>query len=251
MDQTLLILAQMFLVMVVIGVVCCLYYGLNYCWSSIGVEQERRQLLLRYIVLGVLLWLTFLAALVRIRFFENFSSMPPRITVAVLPPLILIVYLMFSKSFAQKVLQFIPPKWLVLVQSFRIAVELILWMGLLGGFVPYQMTFEGFNYDIIVGITALLAGTAFFLRGRYRKFEVFIWNVSGLALLINIVAISFLSAPSPFRVFMNEPANTFIAYFPFIWIPGFLVPFALAMHLFSIKQIFLRPRLTSSSKKLI
>jgi len=244
MDSTLYILAEILLVGVVVGLIYCIYYGLNYCWKNIGIEDQRRKLLLRYVIGGVLLWLAFLAALARFRFFENFYVLPPRIGVAVLPPVILIIVLMLSKPFAQKVLQFIPRKWLVLIQSYRIVVELILWIGFIGGFVPYQMTFEGFNYDIIVGITAILAGTAFFIKGRYRRFEVFIWNVSGIALLINIVAISFLSAPSPFRVFMNEPANTFVAYYPFIWIPGFVVPFALAMHLFSIKQIFLQQETT-------
>jgi hypothetical protein len=30
-----------------------------------------------------------------------------------------------------------------------------------------------------------------------------------------------------------------MAHFPFIWIPGFIVPFALAMHLFSLKLLVL------------
>jgi hypothetical protein len=70
----------------------------------------------------------------------------------------------------------------------------------------------------------------------HRKVAI-AWNVIGLLLVANIVIISILSAPTPFRVFMNEPANTFIAYLPFVWLPSFIVPVAYWMHILSIKQL--------------
>ena len=90
-------LAQILLVAVVGTLIYSVYYGLNYCWTKIGIPEERRNLLLRYSIVGILLWLTFLAALVRLRFFEDFYSLPPKIGVAILPPLVLIIYLMFSR----------------------------------------------------------------------------------------------------------------------------------------------------------
>jgi len=110
-------------------------------------------------------------------------------------------------------------------------------MGMLANFVPFQMTFTGFNYDIIVGITAILGGMVFFGKGRLRRFEAIIWNIFGILLLLFIVGISAVSAPGPLQIFTNEPANRMIAFVPFIWLPGFVVPFALAMHLFSLKQL--------------
>ena len=118
-------------------------------------------------------------------------------------------------------------------------VEILLWLGYLGGFVPPQMTFEWLNYDIIAGLTAILAGRVFFSNGRIRRTEAIIWNIFGIVLLINILLIAALSTPSPFQLFYIEPENTFVAYFPFIWIPGFFVPFALSMHLFSLKQLWM------------
>jgi hypothetical protein len=41
---------------------------------------------------------------------------------------------------------------------------------------------------------------------------------------------------------MNEPANTVIAYFPFVWLPGFVVPVAYTLHLLSIKKCLLEKR---------
>ena len=41
--------------------------------------------------------------------------------------------------------------------------------------------------------------------------------------LLNIVAIAILSSRLPLRRFHNQPANTFIARFPYMWLPMFLV----------------------------
>jgi hypothetical protein len=65
-------------------------------------------------------------------------------------------------------------------------------------------------------------------------------------LLFNIVIISILSTPTPFRFFMNEPANTIVAAWPFIWLPGFVVPMAFLLHVFSLKQLWAGSR---SSKR--
>lgn len=52
----------------------------------------------------------------------------------------------------------------------------------------------------------------------------------GCALLATIVTVAFLSAPTPLRVFMNEPANTIVTTFPYVWLPAFLVQAALFGH---------------------
>jgi len=237
MNNSLFIASQLLLMGIVFGLVMTINYGLAYALKKRGVEKNRRKDILLYTTTAILFWLTMLAVLAYLEFFSDFQSLPPNLVFAVLPIMILILFLLFSKNFSNKVLRFIPQQWLVYIQSFRIVMELFLWLGLLVGFVPFQMTFEGLNLDIIVGITALLAGNLFFKKRHYRRFQAIVWNISGLLLLVNIVVISMLSTPSPFRVFMNEPANTMVAYFPFIWIPGFIVPFALAMHLFSLKQL--------------
>jgi hypothetical protein len=51
-----------------------------------------------------------------------------------------------------------------------------------------------------------------------------------------------LSAPTPFRVLASDPPNTFMAYFPYVLLPAFLVPCALLMHLLSIRQLRARPQ---------
>lgn len=233
---------QILLVLLTFVLLYCLVRTLKYAFIKLGFSKNKQKQLLYFISFGLTCWLGILAVLSLLGVFEDFATIPPKILVAVFPSIVLIGGLLISKPFF-KILAQIPPAWLIYIQSFRFILELILWLGLVAGIVPFQMTIEGFNYDIVVGITAIMAGFVFFGKGRFRHFEAFIWNLFGIILLINIVFISVISTPSPFRIFFNEPANTIIAYFPFIWIPGFFVPFALAMHLFSIKQIWYHKKL--------
>ena len=239
MNRTIYLFNQLLILLLVLALIASTLYAIRFVLQKRKTEPQVLKRFLQYIGGGFFCWLALLSVLSLSGFFTDFQSLPPKILIAVIPPVGFTIYLLFSKSFT-KILFDLPTSWLIYIQSFRIPMELLLWFGFLGGFVPFQMTFEGLNYDILVGITALMAGYVFFYRGRYLRFEAIIWNISGLTLLFNILLISILSTPSPFRVFMNEPANYFIAHFPFIWIPGFIVPFAFAMHLFSLKQLYLK-----------
>jgi len=179
-------------------------------------------------------WLIILGALAKFDFFDNFSPVPPHMLLAFLPPLIFAIILGFSKKISA-FLKYVPAFWLVIIQSFRIVVEIALWQLNRDGRVPVQMTFEGWNFDIVTGITALIMGYLIY-KNRIGNGGIIAWNIFGLILLANIITISILSMPTPFRVFMNEPANVILTQYPFIWIPGFLVPFAYSMHILSIKK---------------
>jgi len=236
MNNGLYIFLQFMFVLLSIALAGGILFALKRAYTSMGVEANQQKKMLLYAAGGLFFWLVFLAVLSFTGFFMDFQSLPPKLAVGVIPPIVIIIYLLFSKSFAE-ILQHIPMAWLVYAQSFRILVELFLWLGYIAAFIPFQMTFIGFNHDIIVGFTALMAGFVFFRKGKVRRFEAIIWNIFGIVLLLNIVLISALSTPSPFQVFTNQPHNTFIAEFPFIWLPAFIVPCALALHCFSLKQL--------------
>ncbi|MCB0628815.1 MAG: hypothetical protein R2824_17170 [Saprospiraceae bacterium] len=239
MNESIYLTGQIIILLLVIALFSSLMYGLRYALYKLEVEKPQRRQFRWYVTIGFIIWLVFLSMLAWLGFFRDFSSLPPRVLVAVIPPLILIGILMFSKRFGN-MLRVTPMSWPIYIQAFRILMELFLWMGYNGGYVPEQMTFRWLNHDIIVGITAPMAGFVFFGRNRYRRTEAIIWNFFGIVLLFNVFMIAVLSMPTSYRVFMNEPANTFVANFPFIFIPGFIVPFALAMHLFSLRQLFLK-----------
>jgi hypothetical protein len=62
-----------------------------------------------------------------------------------------------------------------------------------------------------------------------------VWNFVGLALLLTIILTAILSIP---QIGIFKPANTFIVYWPMIWLPAFVAPFAFFVHLVSLRQLF-------------
>lgn len=119
---------------------------------------------------------------------------------------------------------------LIAFQVFRIPVELWLHRLYQEGVVPVQMTYEGRNFDIVSGILAFGLGV-WALRSQPPRWAIWLFNLIGLALLVNIVTVAMLSAPTPLRRFFNEPANTFVADWPYVWLPAFLVQAAWFGHL--------------------
>lgn len=200
-----------------------------------GWHSARKKSIMRSVVGALLAWAAFVAAWSLSGTMEDFSIFPFNLMPVLLIPLIALGFLLTSKGFSA-VVGNIPPAAIIRLQSFRFFVEVLLWMLFIGELLPEQMTFEGRNFDILVGISAPLVATLL-VRRRIRGTGMVIWNILGLALLANIVTIAILSTPSPVRVFMNEPANDIVARFPIAWLPGLLVPLAYYLHAISLKQM--------------
>ena len=116
-------------------------------------------------------------------------------------------------------------------------MEILLLLMYRNGIIPIQMSFEGRNFDLLTGLSAPLVAYFCFNKQKWPKITAIVWNIAGLLLLTNIFITAILSTPGPLRKFLNEPANTIIAYFPYIWIPALIVPFAYLMHVLSLKQL--------------
>jgi hypothetical protein len=119
---------------------------------------------------------------------------------------------------------------LVGVQAFRLPLELMMHRAYEYGLMPRQMSYSGLNFDIVTGITAIVV-VVLLATGRAGAGTVRAWNWLGTLLLINIVLIAGLSAPTPWRVFRDAPANTWIATAPYIWLPTVMVAFAILGHI--------------------
>ena len=217
----------------------CLALVLRGLWctlTAMNYPPQRRNCMVVGTALVLATWLAFTATLAATGLAGDFSSFPPPVMpLVLLPPLVVALVLTFSGKFGA-VLGHVPVAWLLYLQSFRVAVEVLLWALHQQGLLPVQMTFEGLNFDVLTGATAPLAAYLLTARPRWRRPILLAWNVMGLALLVTIVVISILSLPTPLRVFTTEPANTIVTRFPFIWLPGFLVPLAYTLHFFALKR---------------
>lgn len=191
------------------------------------------------ITLALAGWLVLVSILSLSGFLADFSTMPPKLMLFLPLPLITLLWLTFS-SRTKRFIEALPASWLMYLQVFRVPVELFLWLQFLDGLTPVQMTFEGRNWDILTGLTAPVFAFICFGQGRNLRGLAIAWNLFGLVLVMNIVTIALLSAPVPFRVFMNEPANTIITTFPFAFLPLVLVPLAYGLHFFSLRQLLMK-----------
>jgi hypothetical protein len=168
-------------------------------------------------------------------FLRDFSSRPPRL-------LLLMVILTANtlavalSSLGRRLASQIPLWGLVGFQSFRILVEILLWGLHRAGSLPVQMTFEGYNFDVLTGLSAI--GVAWAIRARRMPtWGVRVWNLCGLALLLNVVIIAVLSMPTPFRAFLHGPPNAVVAQLPFVWIPCVMVQAALLGHILVFRSL--------------
>ena len=213
-------------------------FGVRKTFGRLGLPAavaNKRTLTIALVLFG---WLVLVSVVSLTGFLADFSSMPPKLMLFLPIPLLTIVWLTFS-SRTSNFLAPIPPAWLLYLQVFRVPVEFFLWLQFLDGLTPVQMTFEGRNWDVLTGITAPIVAYICFGQGRNLRALAIVWNLFGLALLLNIVTIALLSAPVPFRTFMNEPANTLVTVFPVSYLPLVLVPLAFMLHFFSLRQAYL------------
>lgn len=190
----------------------------------------------KLVIFLVPFWLLLTGFLAVQGFYQSLDSVPPRVFVfGVLPALILIIILLvfFRSGFVEK----LPLKTLTLLHIVRIPVELVLfWLYDLGQ-VPREMTFEGWNFDILSGVTAPIIYWLAFRRGDVNRPLLIGWNLAALALLFNIVTVAFLSFRSPLQRIAFDQPNIGVTYFPFIWLPAVIVPIVLFSHLASLVRL--------------
>lgn len=202
-----------------------------------AIDESRKKRFINLIIFSLIGWAAFVAVWSLSGMLSNFSLFPLNMgPILAIPLLISIGFTFFSKTFSE-VLSHIPQHRLAYLQSFRIFVEILIWMLFVDNLLPIQMTFEGRNFDVISGITGIIVGYLS-SQGKLSRTVLIIWNIVCLALLINIVTIAVLSMPVPFRVFMNEPSNTIVGQFPISLLPAMLVPLAYILHFFSLQKLF-------------
>ena len=194
----------------------------------------------KLLAFAIPLWLLATGLLATTGFYREIS-MPPRVFVfGVLPSFLVIVgfFIFFREGFISK----LSLKHLTLLHTIRIPVELILLWLFFAGQVPRIMTFEGWNFDILSGITAPIVYFFAFRRSGVNRRLLIVWNVIALGLLTNIVSIAVLSFQGPMQRLAFDQPNIGVTYLPFIWLPAIIVPIVLFSHLASLWQLLFRQR---------
>lgn len=179
------------------------------------------------------------AALAQGGVLENFEPRPPPMMVAMALTTLTTIGLAFSPV-GLRLASGWPLAALVGAQAFRFPLELLLHRAHVDGLMPVQMSFEGWNFDILTGISGLALGLLIAM-GRVGSRGAAIFNVVGFALLMNIVVIAIASTPL-FLAFGEDAVNTWVFQLPYAWLPAVFVQFALLGHLLLWRRLALDRR---------
>lgn len=187
-------------------------------------------------ILILLTWLAVQAIIGVSGFYTVTDTIPPRFLLLILPPFIFITGL-FITTKGRQYLDSLDAKYLTILHTVRISVEITLYWLFVNKSVPELMTFEGRNYDILSGLTAPIIYYFGYIKKKMSRKYILIWNFICLILLFNIVVNAMLSAPIPFQQFAFDQPNIAVLYFPFNWLPSCLVPLVLLSHLATIRRL--------------
>ena len=223
---------SLLLILIVVALVVLIATALN---KLAVIHSARRNVV--YLSVGLLIgWLALMALVAASGFFREFQTLPPRVAFGIVPTILVITVLSASPR-VRRFLFAAPETWLIAYQVYRVPLEIVLWLLYSANLIPVQMTFEGRNFDIVPALLAPFIAYLCFVKKSWPRVIAVLWNVVGFLLVVNVATTGLLSAPTPFRVFLNEPSTRFVADFPYIWIPTFLVPLALFGHVMSLLQL--------------
>jgi hypothetical protein len=163
------------------------------------------------------------------------SGTPPLPVFFIVPAVGLVIFAARS-SFGGRLAGGLPAAVFIGLESFRSVVELFLHQLWLEGMVPKMLTFEGANFDIVIGASAPFVAWLVSRRRIGRRIAVG-WNVIGILMLLNVTVRSVLTTPGPTHWITSDLANRAITQFPYTFIPAFLAPLAMLLHVLSIRAL--------------
>lgn len=182
-------------------------------------------------ILVLLLWTTYLILIVNSGLLLNLKV--PYIPLLIVIPALLIIFYSTSRPAFKVAMGHTPLSYSVYVQSFRILVEFMIYGAFLEKVLPESVTFKGLNFDLLVGVSALLVGLLI-QKEKIGWKGVLAWNL--ISVLVLGMTIYTFATFFYFSDGQLSDSNLRFLNFPYILLPGILVPYALFYHLVSIRK---------------
>ncbi|MBO6515708.1 MAG: hypothetical protein JJ975_04070 [Bacteroidia bacterium] len=209
----------------------------NHAINKSAHDQQDKTRKKRTLLIAMLLWQVYVLALGSSGFLASFD-LPPRMPLLLILPLFTFIAVFLSRNKAKKWIQTIPTLWLTGLQSFRIVVETLFVFSVTAGILHENVTILGYNYDMIVGLTAPIMALVIYRSKTTPKKLLIAWNFFGIAVLACTVFVFLSTAFFPnIYGFETTPLSTDFGIYPYVLIPGFLMPTAIFVHVLSIVQL--------------
>lgn len=193
----------------------------------------RRSLLLR---IGALLgtwFLTVTAAAVSGAWLDPGS---PR-ALGYIVPALLLSFVLWRAGWLRAAVQTMSPAAIPWLQTLRIGGGLTIIAAWASGLAPWGWAAPAAAGDVLVGLGAAAAA---FLLGTgltWSRTAAQVWNVFGLVDVAYVVVRGLLAAPGPQQRIFETPPNLLPAVFPFLYLPAFILPLTITLHLLSLHQL--------------
>jgi hypothetical protein len=163
------------------------------------------------------------------------------------PPMGVMIAAVFVLAFALGLSPFgaaaaaeVPLQSLVAFQSFRLPLELVMHRAATLGIMPAELSYSGYNFDIVTGAGALVLAVAMLAGARVPRGLIWAWNLWGCWCLAVIAFIAIASSPMV-QLFGGPPhLNTWVLFVPYVWLPVVLVTAAVFGHVVATRALLAR-----------
>jgi hypothetical protein len=189
-------------------------------------------------VLSVLIWLALSAWLAHAGLLLDTQQLPPTIAGLVAIPIAFLVFTVRRPSTAVW-RQGVSLPTLIGIQVFRLPLEMLMWRAGKLGIMPIEFSFQGYNFDVITGLGALLLVVLWpYLSPQRAKQMAWVWNLWGIFCLLTIAVLVVLLSPQVhFFGEGRQHINSWVLFFPYVWLPALLVPCAVLGHLLVWREL--------------
>lgn len=166
----------------------------------------------------------------------NAELLSPKLLLIILPSTLIPLLYLLSKR-GKALIHNADDEFLHYIHTIRIAVEFVLLWLHKSMVLPVELTFEGWNYDIIIGMTAPFIAQMGFQKKLLTRNIIIGWNVIGILFLANIVINAALSVPGPMQLLNHEMPNLAVLSFPYQLLPTVIVPIVFFSHVIAIIRL--------------
>jgi len=209
------------------------FHTINKTFPDAEIQNKKKQKL----VFGLLIWQLYILIIASSSFLVSYSF-PPRFALLLIAPSFIFTAIFLYKNKNQQWILNIPQHWLIYIQTFRIAVELIFVFSVAKGILHKEASIEGYNYDMVLAITAPLIGLMVFKFKLLSEKWLIYWNYLGLAVLASVIFVFLTTTYTPELYGSSVPLLPLEALkYPYVLIAGFLMPLAVFIHVLSIVQL--------------
>jgi len=225
---------QLSYILLFVALLSIILWIVNIAMKRNGTPSPRRNRTMTVIAISVLSWVAIQFAVWKTGFYYDLS-LPPRIPLFMILPLFLFTGIFLYRNRNNSILNAIPIYLPIAYQSFRAFIELLFYFTFLRGILPVQVTFEGANYDVLLGISAIFMGL-YAYRANASKKVLIAWNIIGIG-VVAFAAFTFITSFYFPSIWVNTAVSEEFNQFPYLLLPTFFMPSAIFMHILSIIQL--------------